>query len=75
MPSSRTVGRISSSISRLKRLYSLCRAVIGCTACARRMVAAAASDRPRWRTLPAATSSAMAPTVSSIGTSLSTRCW
>jgi len=33
-----------------------------------------ASDSPRWRTLPAATSSAMAPTVSSMGTRASTRC-
>ena len=44
------------------------------TATARRMVAAEASDRPRWPTLPWATSSAMAPTVSSIGTFGSTRC-
>src|SRR5712664_151113 len=36
MPSSRTVGRISSSTSRLHSEYSVCRAVIGCTACARR---------------------------------------
>ena len=35
----------------------------------------AASDKPRWRTLPARTTSAMAPTVSSIGTCGSTRCW
>jgi hypothetical protein len=32
------------------------------------MVSGAASESPRWRTLPASTSSAMAPTVSSIGT-------
>ena len=40
MPSSRTVGRISSSRSRVHREYSVCSAVIGWTACARRMVAA-----------------------------------
>ena len=39
------------------------------------LVAAEASDRPSARTLPAATSSAIAPTVSSIGTLRSTRCW
>ena len=32
------VGRISSSRSRVNREYSVCSAVIGCTACARRMV-------------------------------------
>ena len=75
MPSSRSVGRISSSRSRVKSEYSVCSAVIGCVAWARRIVSADASDSPRWRTLPASTSSAMAPTVSSIGTDLSTRCW
>ena len=69
MPSSRTVGRISSSGSRLHSEYSVCSAAIGCTACARRIVAGAASDKPRKRTLPARTSSAIAPTVSSIGVS------
>ena len=48
--------------------YSLCSADIGCTAWALRMVATPASDRPRQRTLPASTSSFIAPTVSSIGT-------
>ena len=56
-------------MSRLNSEYSVCRAAIGCTATARRTVSADASDSPRWRTLPAATSSAIAPTVSSIGTS------
>ena len=42
---------------------------------ARRIVSGAASERPRWRTLPARTRSPMAPTVSSIGTVRSTRCW
>ena len=40
---------------------------MGCTAQARRMVSGRASDSPRYRTLPSATSSAMAPTVSSMG--------
>ena len=75
MPSSRIVGRISSSRSRVNSEYSVWRAVIGCTPWALRMFVAEASDSPRWRTLPAATSSAIAPTVSSIGTVLSTRCW
>ena len=43
------------------------------TATARRSVAGAASDRPRCRTFPAATSSDIAPTVSSMGTSGSRR--
>ena len=34
-----------------------------------------ASDKPRYFTFPALTSSAIAPTVSSIGTFGSTRCW
>ena len=45
------------------------------TAWARRTVSGWASDRPRYRTLPALTRSAMAPTVSSIGVCGSTRCW
>ena len=38
MPSSSSVGMISSSGSRHQSEYSLCSAVTGCTACARRMV-------------------------------------
>ena len=68
MPSSRTAGRISASMPRLISEYSICSAAIGCTACARRMVSAPTSDRPMCRTYPAWTISAMAPTVSSIGT-------
>ena len=76
IPSSRTVSSTSlSSGSRDHSEYSLCSAVTGCTACARRIVSGDASDRPMCRTLPASTSSAIAPTVSSIGTVLSTRCW
>ncbi len=47
---------------------------MGCTAWARRIVSAEASEMPRWRTFPAATSSAMAPKVSSMGTFVSGRC-
>ena len=59
----------------MNKEYSVCSAVIGCTACALRIVATEASDRPRCVTLPASTSSFIAPTVSSIGTDWSTRCW
>ena len=75
MPSSRTVGSTASSGSRVHSEYSVCSAEIGCTACARRIVSGEASESPRWRTLPCSTSSFIAPTVSSIGTVLSTRCW
>ena len=40
MPSSRSVGSTSSSRSRVQSEYSLCSALIGCTACARRIVSA-----------------------------------
>ena len=66
---------ISASGSRANTEYSVCSAVIGWTACARRIVSGAASLSPRWRTFPALTSSDIAPTVSSISTSGSTRCW
>ncbi len=75
MPSSAVSGSSSSSGSRDHSEYSVCSAWIGWTACARRIVSGAASDRPRKRTLPCRTSSAIAPTVSSIGTFGSTRCW
>ena len=55
MPSSRSVGRISSSGSRLHSEYSVCSALIGWTAWARRIVSGAASESPRKRTLPAST--------------------
>jgi len=54
---------------------SLWSALIGWTAWARRTVAGAASESPRKRALPCWTSFAIAPTVSSIGTLGSTRCW
>ena len=75
MPSSRQVASTPASGSRVHSEYSLCTAAIGCTACARRIVSGLASDRPSVRTLPSLTSAAIAPTVSSIGTSGSTRCW
>ena len=73
-PSSRIAGRIDSSMPRSHSEYSLCTALIGCTWLARRMVSAPTSERPRKRTLPASTSSFIAPTVSSIGTAGSLRC-
>src|SRR5919199_1116388 len=67
MPSSRVVGRASSSGSRVKSEYSVCRALMGCTACARRIVSGAASESPRYRTFPASTSSFIAPIVAELG--------
>ena len=52
MPSSRTVASSSPSGSRLHRENSVCSAVTGWTACARRIVCGAASDRPMCRILP-----------------------
>ena len=75
IPSSWSVGRISCSGSRHHSEYSLCSAVTGCTACARRIVAAPASERPKCFTFPSAISSRIVPATSSIGTLLSTRCW
>ena len=65
IPSSSTVGRISFSGVRHRREYSLWSAVTGWTACARRMVSAAASDIPKCRTFPASTSSLTVPATSS----------
>jgi hypothetical protein len=47
MPSSAQVASTSASGSRVHSEYSLCTAVTGRTACARRIVAADASDRPK----------------------------
>ena len=52
MPSSSSVGSTSFSGSRYQSEYSLCTAVTGWTACARRMVLAAASESPKCFTLP-----------------------
>ena len=60
---------ISASGARHHSEYSDCSAVTGCTAWARRIVRGAASDMPKWPTLPASISSRTAPAVSSIGTS------
>ena len=68
MPSSSSVGRISASGSRHHSEYSLCSAVTGCTACARRIVSTPASDRPKCLTLPSRIRSFTAPATSSIGT-------
>ena len=75
IPSSAHTVSTSASGRRHHRLYSLWIAVTGCTACARRMVSAAASDMPKCLTLPASTRSLTAPAISSIGTSGLTRCW
>ncbi len=75
MPSSRAVGTTAVSMSRLKTDHSDCTAVIGATAAARRIVSADASESPMWLIFPASTSSVSAPTVSSIGTDGSARCW
>ena len=53
MPSSARAGRTSASGRRHHSEYSLCTAVTGWTAWARRIVPAAASDRPKCLTLPA----------------------
>ena len=62
-------------VAALQSEYSVWSAVIGCTAWARLIVSGDASERPMCRVFPASTSSAIAPTVSSIGTCLSTLCW
>lgn len=53
--------------------YSTRLSAIGAVAAARRIVPAPTSLRPKCRTYPFSTSSAIAPTVSSIGTSGSSR--
>ncbi len=61
MPSSSSVGRTPAPGSRHHSEYSLCSAVTGCTACARRMVCTPASDRPKCLTLPCRIRSFTAP--------------
>ena len=73
-PSSRAAGTISASMPRVHSDHSLCSAAIGCTAQAARSVSALTSLRPMKRTLPSSTSSAIPPTISSIGTSGLRRC-
>ena len=47
MPSSRAAGKIAASMPRLISEYSICSALTGWTACARRIVSAPISDSPR----------------------------
>jgi hypothetical protein len=68
IPSSRHVGMMLSFGPREISEYSICKSEIGCTAFARRIIAAESSDTPMYRTWPASTMSAIAPMVSSIGT-------
>jgi hypothetical protein len=67
IPSSSSGGNTSRSGSRIQSEYSLCTAVTRWTACARRIVAALASERPKWRTFPSRISSPIVPATSSIG--------
>ena len=75
-PISRQASSTAISGLRVHSEYSVCTAAIGCTAWARRSVAADTSDRPSARTLPSSTRRDIAPTESSIGTWFfrSTRC-
>lgn len=73
-PSSAAAPTALRSTSRLNSDHSDWSAAIGCTACASRSSAPVTSLRPRWRTLPSPTSSAMAPTDSAKGTAGSRRC-
>src|SRR2546428_6293498 len=52
MPSSSSVGNTSASGRLHHSEYSLCTAVTGTTACARRIVCAPASERPKCLTFP-----------------------
>jgi hypothetical protein len=74
IPSSSSVGRISVSGVRHQSEYSLWSAVTGCTACARRIVSAPASESPKCLTFPCWIRSRTVPATSSIGTFGSTRC-
>ena len=74
VPSSWQASSNPSSGLRLQSEYSFCTALTGCTALARRSVAAETSESPIARTCPEATMSAIAPMLSSIGTRLSQRC-
>ena len=55
-------GIISSSISRVHRDHSICKAVMGCTAWALLIVSGLASDRPIYLTFPSSTSFLSSPT-------------
>ena len=74
MPCFWQCGSTSASAFRVHSDSSDCTAVTGCTACARSISSTVTSDRPMCRALPAATTPAIAPQVSSSGTCGSTRC-
>lgn len=74
IPSSSSVGNIRVSGSRHHMAYSLCTAVTGSTACARRIVLALASDSPQCFTLPSRINAFTVSATSSIGTFGSGRC-
>ena len=61
-------------VAALQSEYSLCSAVTGWTAWARRMLSTPASDMPKCFTLPCAMRSFKVPATSSMGTFGSTRC-
>jgi hypothetical protein len=63
----RQVGMMSFSRSRDHRDHSSWIAVMGCTACALRMVDAEASESPRYLTLPSSTSFFISPTYQEFG--------
>ncbi len=73
MPCSSVYGSTSASASLVQRDSSDCTEATGWTAWARLISSTLTSERPICRALPAATASASAPQVSSIGTSGSTR--
>ena len=64
-----------TSMWKTETLLPFWTAAIGWILCARRIVAGLASESPSARTLPTSTRRFIAPTVSSIGTLRSTRCW
>src|SRR5438045_6058694 len=74
IPSSSSVGNTSACGSLIHSEYSLWTAVTGWTACARRIVCAPASERPKCLTLPSRISSFTVSATFSIGTFGSTRC-
>ena len=74
-PSSRQAGSRSRSASRASREYSFCTAAISAVAAASASASAVTFDTPIARTLPAATSSDIAPTVSAMGVASSGKWW
>lgn len=74
IPSSSSTVRTSFSGVRHIRKYSLCMAVTGQTAGARRMVSGLTSHRPKCFALPSRIRSETVPAISSIGTCGSKRC-